>query len=145
MTVVITSVPPPWSGGCQLFKIQNVLLINDRTFLHFFWIHVSLHLEVLGVVSRDHPPSHASGDYHLDDGFLSLVLGSYPLTIMCQWSLMSYSGSETRGWPRHQHNNGPTRIRFLITPLLLALWAKHRIRLRGVCGGGGGGGNWCTQ
>ena len=38
--------------------------------------------------------------YHLDSGFLSLVLGRYPLTIMCQWSLMSYSGSETRVWPR---------------------------------------------
>ena len=36
----------------------------------------------------------------LDGGFLSLVLGWYPLTIMCRWSLMSYSGGETLVWPR---------------------------------------------
>ena len=99
--------------------------------------NIRKHLLILTKDACENNHRNASGDYHLDDGFLLLVLGWYPLTIMCQWSLMSYSGSETCGWPRQPNIMVPTRIRFFYNPsaLCLALWAKNRIRL--------GAGNWC--
>ena len=51
--------------------------------------------------------------------FLSLILGWYPLiVIMCQWSLMSYLGSETHVGQATNIIMVFTRIKFWITPLL---------------------------
>ena len=60
------------------------LLLYTRLSLKASWVYQP----------REFP--HADGVSSPDRGFLVLVLGSYPLTIMCWWSLMSYSGSETR-------------------------------------------------
>ena len=68
-------------------NIQNLLVINDITFFHFFWICISHLLELIRCCQL-RVFSHGNGWW-----FVSLVLHWYPLTITCQWSLMSYSGS----------------------------------------------------
>ena len=87
-------------------------------------------LELLVCVSWEHSPMQAG-----DSGFLLLVLGWYPLTIMCWWSLMSYSGSKTCLTKATNIIMVPTRIRFLITPLLSAWHCGPKI---GVGEGVGG-------
>ena len=60
----------------------------DRTFYSLL-LNIRLPSFRANWVCQPRAFSHASGVYHLDGGF----------TILCRWSLMSYSGSETRVWP----------------------------------------------
>ena len=62
-------------------NIQYLLIINDRTFFDFSWIHVSLRLELRRCVSQEYCPMLDS----VSD-FLSLMLGWYALTIIWWWS-----------------------------------------------------------
>ena len=78
--------------------------------------------------------SHANVVHHPDGGLLPLVLGWYPLTIMCQWPLMSYWGSETCvSDVGNQYHNGPQQDQIFdnISAPCLTLWAKHRIQFQG--------------
>ena len=63
--------------------------------------------------------SQTDGVYHLDGGFLSLVLGSYALTIMCRRSMMSYSGSKASNIIIV-----PNRVRFFFSSLLSIVGQK---------------------
>ena len=87
--------------------------------------------------------SLANGIYPLDGGFLSLVSGWFPLTIMCRWSLMSYPVKHVSDLG-NQHNNGHHQDQIFDNPmaLCLALWTINRIGLgwgdKGGWGWGGG-------
>ena len=70
-------------------------------------------------------------------GFLSLVFGSFPLLIMRQWSLVSYSASKHISDPGNQHDNYLDHDQIFDNPaaLCLGLWINN---LMGVGEGEGG-------
>ena len=83
---------------CNFFLSESALkCIREYKTKHFsLLLNIRLPSFTATWVCQPRPFSHATGVCHLDGDFLSLVSGSYPLNIVCRWSLMSYSGSDTR-------------------------------------------------
>ena len=103
----------------------------------FFMMHsvVFLHLELLGCQPRAF--SHARGVCHLDSGFLSLTPSHHYVPVVTD-ELLRYQNTCLT-----QATNiimVPTRITFLITPLLSTWLCGPKIGFgsRGLGGGGGG-------
>ena len=99
----VWSVMCPSDGQTRTCLLSVWSAINDRTFFHIFSInyrHNCLPSFRAAYVCQPKVVSPADGVNNLHSGFWWLALGWYCLTIMCLWSLMSYSGNEARVWPR---------------------------------------------